>query len=648
MKKLALLLSLFMCACAASGDYSESAAYRLYPYGDVKPSGWILEQMKNDLNYGLTGKFDQINNTVNCNLFVKKERYSNRPYAKVGEPGSMPCWWSGEHEGYWKESMIRLAYLTDDQAAKERVDKWVNEILDSTDETGYIGIYADDVPGFSRNDHTKENGELWTQGLINCALLSYYELTGRQDVLDAVEKNAHLTMQAYADKSTFEQSRGGGVSHAVGYFEMLEWLYRITGKQEYRDFTLKMRDDMEHSILRDDDLKDSLLLIVDRKFQKHGAHIGEGFFVPQFVAELTADSTDIYTAQLALDKLKYHLTPTGAMVCDEMIRGMKGNADNRYEYCTTVELINSLDKVMAMRNELQIGDMIEKAALNAMQGGRLPDLTGMSYLTFDNRIEMALNKNGARETYDVCHKAAACCPLNAGRLMPFYLHGMWMHSADNKQIVASLYGPCVLDTDIDGNPLRIEEKTQYPFEDKIVFNINLVKNERFAFVLRKPFGVKNVKIEGISSKIEDLGDRIVIDRVWKNNDQFEVTFDFEIEYVPQGVSESLPEGGYYVQRGPLVFAIPFEYTSEEIRQHFQSGFKQQVMTVTDKTAWDYKLDPNATFELVTVEGADMNKPFFSPVVKLKGEMFDKDGKKVPVELVPVGNTVMRRVAFPAE
>ncbi len=642
-------LILFVLCWCGSGLTFAGSGYTAFPYGAVQPQGWILAQMKNDLNHGLIGHFDEINNTVNLNLFVKKDRMSGVKYPKVGEPGQLLCWWSGEHEGYWKEAMIRLAYLTGDEQAKKRADQWVNELLASTDETGYIGIYGTQKPGARRYDHAGDNGELWTQGLINGALLSYYEFTGRQDVLAAVKKSVALTMDAYDDKTAFAKSRGGGVSHAVGYFDLLEWLYRMTGDEAYKNFTLKLRNDMEESTLRDDDLKKSLLLDTTRKFRMHGAHISEAFFVPEFVAELTSDASDRQVAEIALTKLKYHLTPTGAMACDEMIRSLEGNCSNYYEYCTQVELVNSLSKVMAMRNEMAIGDMIEKATFNALQGSRLPDLSGMSYLTNDNRSVMSRDGHQGRETYDVCHNAAACCALNTGRLMPFYTHGMWLRRDGNREIMAALYGPNTLTTEVNGSQLTIAEKTNYPFDDRVTFEVSLERPERFTLVLRKPFGVEHVTVKGVrSSEIQDRGDRLVIDREWGTDECVEVTFGFEVQAVAQdkNPAASLPDREYYIQRGPLVYAMPFSYTSEKMREHFKSGFIQQVMTVQDSTGIDYVLPEKLAFRFVETKSADPEKPFYSPVVMLKGKMLDVQGHSVPVELVPVGNTVMRRVSFP--
>jgi hypothetical protein len=43
--------------------------------------------------------------------------------------------------------------------------------------------------------------------------------------------------------------------------------------------------------MRDDDLQRQNLLDSGRKFINHGAHIAEGFFVPQFIADISQNDT---------------------------------------------------------------------------------------------------------------------------------------------------------------------------------------------------------------------------------------------------------------------------------------------------------------------------------------------------------------------
>lgn len=42
----------------------------------------------------------------------------------------------------------------------------------------------------------------------------------------------------------------------------------------------------------------------------------------------------------------------------------------------------------------------------------------------------------------------------------------------------------------------------------------------------------------------------------------------------------------------------------------------------------------------------MQHPWDKPVVKLEGTLRDKKNQKQDVELVPMGNTIFRRVSFP--
>ena len=105
--------------------------------GDVKPRGWILEQMRGDLRAGYVGRFDQITPTASVGLFAKnKADYQNpRP------PGAQKTWWSGEVEAHWMDALIRTAFLTDDAEYQNVARRWVEDIVGNVGEDGYIGIY---------------------------------------------------------------------------------------------------------------------------------------------------------------------------------------------------------------------------------------------------------------------------------------------------------------------------------------------------------------------------------------------------------------------------------------------------------------------------------------------------------------------------
>jgi len=105
--------------------------------GEVKPQGWILEQMRGDLHKGYVGCMDKITPMALLGLFgkIKADYKHPRP------PGAQKTWWSGEVEAQWMESLIRTAFLTDDKEYQQVAERWVKEILAHQDADGYIGMY---------------------------------------------------------------------------------------------------------------------------------------------------------------------------------------------------------------------------------------------------------------------------------------------------------------------------------------------------------------------------------------------------------------------------------------------------------------------------------------------------------------------------
>lgn len=336
------------------------------------------------------------------------------------------------------------------------------------------------------------------------------------------------------------------------------------------------------------------------------------------------------------------------MRCDEFIKRREGSADERYEYCGIAEIVSPLNKMIAFTGEFELADRIEKMTFNAGQGARFPVLTGLSYLTADNRIHINHRELVKRESYDAAHVAAACCALNGARLMPYYVEGMWMQSPGSDTIAAVLYGPGKFTTRVAETPVTIVEDTQYPFSDQIVFDMQPGQPVPFTFVIRKPFGCKKFTLKTpVNAKIDEGDRQIAISHRWEKGDRVEIRFHFEIEKVPQPASKTVKNGGVYLSRGPLVYALSFEHRVKTAKEHNNSGYYRYKVKPTDKTGWKYTLTGNESFRFVSNEEDDATgNPWEDPVVFLEGQMMDEKNKPVDVKLVPMGNTVFRRVTFP--
>src|SRR5262249_34005313 len=130
----------------------------------------------------------------------------------------------------------------------------LQEVLNAQDASGYIGVYPL-AKRFSTSD--PNDGELWTQSRMFQALLAWYEATGDSKILTAVEKAAKTTLNAFTTRSYFDRpglTLGGGVSHGLGFSDTLEWLYRLTGDDTFRNGYLWLYQDYAGSNVNENDI----------------------------------------------------------------------------------------------------------------------------------------------------------------------------------------------------------------------------------------------------------------------------------------------------------------------------------------------------------------------------------------------------------
>jgi hypothetical protein len=611
--------------------------------GEVLPEGWMRHQMTLDLREGLTGHYHKVSNAVNLRVFEKQDRPAGGLVDIPGE-NRQKSWWSGEHEGYWKDSIVRMAFLLDDQREKKRVTQWMRALLDAQDEDGYIGVYSRDT----RFPAEGENGELWTQSRIFQAMLAYHEFTGDEEVLRAVERAVELTLSKYQGTSYFSAANGqGGLSHGVGYMDTLEWLHRLTGKAAYRDGAVWLYEDYQNLPSRDQDMKLDALLNPAQPWEEHTPHIMEGLHMPAVVHRLTGDAKYARAAAAALAKFDRHANPGGGVVGDESVQGRPGSADMPAEYCTMTEGVSSLNRIAAWQGDLTAGERVERVCLNAAQGARFqPVNRAVRYLTSDNQQRADDHRHRQRFLFSAWHDAAACCTLNSGRLLPYYVEGMWYRDPSRNALVANLYGPCRVQTTVAGSDVRIVEKTDYPFSDRIEFKVSVSRPVEFTLSLRLPPGGEEFELDiDADAKVQRNTNRIDITRLWKRADRFAIDFNFEVR------REQDRNGEFYFQWGPLVFSLPLAEERKAIREFAaldgeKSGFHMWEIRPADDSPWSYRLAADSEFALASLSEGDMLTPWSNSPIGLEGELLNADGKPVPVTLKPLGCSLLRRTSFP--
>ena len=221
------------------------------PAGQVLPAGWIAELMQEDLQKGFVGKLDVLapDAMTGDDLFNTNRRQDTSYIPDVGDQVLTGAaweismqWWTSETLGNWWDGYVRHAFLTKDEAAMERSREIAEYLMSTPDPDGYFGIYCPAL----RYQHQGSNGELWAKTTVFRMLLGYYEMSADQRALEVVENGMANTMQYYNKdvQSPFNvKVEYGGVTHGLMLTDVCEMLYRITGKETYRDYSVFLYED---------------------------------------------------------------------------------------------------------------------------------------------------------------------------------------------------------------------------------------------------------------------------------------------------------------------------------------------------------------------------------------------------------------------
>jgi len=606
------------------------------PFSSIKPTGWLKTQMQNDIE-GFVGNLDQIvPKLITDPIYSTGRLHKNSKTKDLGnhkegdaEGDEQYKWWNSETQSNWWDGYLRNVFLLDDKKGIDKVQKYVNSILATQDDDGYIGIYDKEL----RYKFNSENGELWSKASLYRGLLAYYEYTKDEKVFKAVERAVENVMQNYPINASSPFNSGtsfnGGVSNGLTFTDVLERLYFHTKDEKYRDYALFLYNDFSNTFQSEEDVQLKNILNSNYKLKSHGVHTFEHLRA-LIIAKYASQNLELSKAlEIYLERIKNATTISGGAIGDEWIAERNADATHTgYEYCSLQELLDSYNLLFQKTGIPTIGDDIENIFYNAAQGSRNPNHSCIAYLKTDNSFEMLGTKNGeieperkqTRYKYSPAHQdVAVCCNPNAGRISPYFIQNSWMKE-NEKTIVASLLMPNILQTTINGNQLQIENETNYPFQNDFRLKITQSKSSKITLKIRKPNWVKNIKTK---ENYRIVNDFIVIERYFSTIDVINFSFETEIQI---RLDKS---GSHYFTYGALLYALPIE-SKVIVGKKYLGNFNDLTYEPLSQTRFTFK------------EGQKTN--FKNGIIVTK--LFNKNTKKLEnVELIPIGKTVLRQVTF---
>jgi uncharacterized protein len=610
--------------------------YQRLPFGSIRPIGWLKIQMQKDMD-GFVGNLDRlVPGLINDPIYAEGRIHKNSKAKDLGNLKSVDTngeeqykWWNSETQSNWWDGYIRNAWLLDYQPGITKIKIYVNRILGLQDADGYLGIYDKEL----RYKFLSENGELWSKTTLYRGLLAYYEVTQDQKVWNALVRSVENVMKNYPINNSQPFYSGkdysGGVAHGLTFTDILDRMHQLTGDQKYLDYAAFLYQNFSDNHSSEKDAQLQNILNPDYKLQTHGAHTYE-HLRPLIVAAFSTGNDELFRAlDIYLSRIKKTTTMTGGAIGDEWIGGRSADATHTgYEYCSLQELMDSYSLMLQKSGNIKFADEIETIFYNAAQGSRNPDHSCIAYLKTDNSYEMMGTKNGeieadrkqTRYKYSPVHQdVAVCCAPNAGRISPYFLQSCWLKDGENT-LVAAVLCPNMLETKIQSIPIKIEEITDYPYQNKFLFKISSDKPIGIQIKIRKPAWAKSIKT---NVKYSEENGLILVEKEIKMNDSIALEFLSDVV-----LKEDLNHEKYFTY-GALVYARPIS-AIEQVGRVYAPGFEDLLYKPKDYTRFEFVENHQALYQ----EGLIW--------VNLKNAASQKIER---VKLIPFGKTILRQAAF---
>jgi uncharacterized protein len=569
------------------------------PLGRIKPAGWLKERIRLQAD-GLSGHLDEF-------------------WPDIKDS----AWFGGRAEGwervpYWLDGLVPLAYLLDDAALQVKVKRSIEFILDHQQPDGWLGPVGD--------AQKHKPYDVWPLFPLLKALTQYQEATGDPRVIPAMLRCCRKIDEVISKEPMYSWARFRVADLAVPLY----WLHDHTKEPWLLDLARKAFAQSHDWRAQFDDFKFTARTQGKFELDTHGVNTGMGLKYGGVRHRISGDARDKDAVFRMLEQLdRHHGQATGIFTCDEHLAGRSPSQGT--ELCTVVEAMYSLEVLAGITGDSRLGDRLERLAFNALPATFKKDMTAHQYDQQCNQVicsakgEHVYVNNGPDSNLYGLEPNFGCCTANLHQGWPKFASHLWMKTPDGGLAVVA-YSPCVVETKIQGKPVKLVVETDYPFRDDVTIRVTVAEPLSFPLNLRAPGWAESLTIRSSDPDIKLGGQELHADEIevavprrgagraggylpmtikWSETQT--VTLHFAMEpRLFKGFNDSVA-----IQRGPLVFALPIEAEWKKVKDNPRFADWE----VYPKSPWNdaLQMDREHPERSITFEERPVGKnPFSTP------------------------------------
>jgi predicted neuraminidase len=533
---------------------------------------------------------------MEISAFLKKEGNAWLSKDGIGQHG-----W--EELPYWLKGFMICGYLLENQRMNRETQIWIEGFLNSQQPDGWFGP---DKGRTGAATDLKGREDLWPNMIALFCLQSYYERSNDRRVLKLMTnyfKYLHSLPEEKLLLGYWPSMRGGDQLYSI------LWLYNHTGDA----WLLELAHKTHRRTARWD--RDVI--------NWHNVNMAQAFRQPATYWQLSRNPQHLAATERDWTKIRnlYGQVPGGMYGADENARAGYNGPRQAIETCGSAEEMLSDEILIALTGNPVWAERCENVAFNTYPAAYTADYKALRYLTAPNQpqsdhVSKAPGVQNRGAMFAMNPHSHRCCQHNAGHAWPYFAEHLWYASAGNG-LAALLYAPCVVTAKVaDGLEVRIEEKTRYPFEDKVEFAFTLPRAARFPIFLRIPAWCDAARLT-LNGRLLDVpltaGQLVPVNREWHNGDLLTLDLPMKVR-VQTWVGN---RGFVSVQRGPLTYSLQIK---EEYRRHGGTE-KWPAYNIFPASPWNYGLvltgDATKDFRAQPAPWPADNQPFRSETAPVR-------------------------------
>lgn len=604
-------------------------AFSELPLGTVKPTGWLRRQLTMQAA-GITGRLDEI----------------------WGDVGPDSAWLGGQGEDwergpYYLDGLLPLAFILHDAALQAKAQKWVEAILASQRPDGQFG------PG--------SNDDWWPRMVAMKVLTQYADATSDERVQPFLARYFAYQAAELPGRPLAAWAHARGADNVLAVM----WLHARTPEPWLLDLAqLLLGQTLDWERFLTTELAPGHATTFDHR--THGPNVAMGLKTPA-MAYLVDDqgSHRVAAAAMLANLQRLHGLVHGVFSGDEWLAGR--SPQQGVETCQVVELMFTLEQLARVFGDGSYGDLLEATAYNLLPASNDARMLAHQYHQQANQISATVARRGWSYSGDDANVFGlephfGCCTANLHQGWPKFVRSMWMATPDGG-LAALAYGPCNVTAEISGTTVRLDVRTEYPFEDTVRIVIDIDAPRTFPIRLRLPEWTAKASLHvgetGLTDLVPDGMGYITVEREWTAGETLTLTLPMAVRVVPRD------GGAVGLRLGPLVLVhslgenwhpvsgAPGLGEWEITPRH---GFNDAIDLTRGVDAWTVDRQPPGDVPFLleqapvtvhadgarltewTADGASAGTPPSSPVPS-----------RLPVQrlpLVPYGNARLRIAEFP--